>query len=339
MRRARYAKRWSICPGSKLMKTMSRLDISSARRIVRHPLRVLLAVLGVLVVAGGIEAASIERWRYAAGDRTVGSEVMAFEMYWRGSEAVVRAYRDGSLTGDVRCVQGTYQAVDYVANSTVVREGAPVEDCLRWATGSATDGRALARDSRLVSNGTRSEAGRTLEVFISDGDGKGSGVTELVVDRETGLPRSLARVDGETITWAYRSIEAVGSVPELVVPKAVGTETYRNLTIADAAAGLGRATLPARLQDFEFYTAFRYVAEGVPNGDVHVLWVRQDGGQIQDRAQIQVWRGEGVVEADELGITDMGGAFLFKGQLGKDYVQVLAPDLPTLKYVLSTLGL
>ena len=256
-------------------------------------------------------------------------EQLTFEFYARGSDTVLREYRDGALASDTRCERGTYQAADYTAQSLVVREGISVADCVRWATGSFSDGYALARDSGLSLVATEEQGGRTLDQF---GGGEGSGITELVVDRASSLPRKLTR-GSDVIEWTYDRIATVAGVPDFIAPDASGTETYQNLTRAEAAVGLGVNALPPRFGRFEFREDFRYEAARRSDGTHYAFWVRDDG------AEIQVVRGTGPVDADEIGAHDIGGAILFKKQIGSDYVYVLAPDLRAVEEVRAALGL
>lgn len=308
--------------------------IQGISRVHRRVARLLLAVAGSMALVAGVSAASADSWRFAAGVRTHGQEQLSqeqltFEFYARGSDTVLREYRDGTLATDTRCVRGTYQAANYAAQGLVVREGISIADCVRWATGSFSDGYALARDSGLTLEATVQQGGRTLDQFGGD---EGSGITELVVDRASRLPRKLTR-DSDVIEWTYDRITTVAGAPDFIAPDASGTETYQGLTRAEAAVGLGFNALPTRFGRFEFREAFRYEAAGSSGGTHYAFWVRDDG------AEIQVVRGTGPVDADEIGAHDIGGGIQFKQQLGSEYVTVFAPDLRMVEEVRAALGL
>lgn len=291
--------------------------------------RLLLAVAGTLAFASGIDAASSDAWRIASGVRTHNEEATAFELYTRGSNAVVREFREGELLSDTRCIDGDYQAADYVAESLVEREGFPAQDCLRWATGSFADGYEIARQAGLALVESVDKGGRVLDRFVGPDRGD---VNELVVDRASSLPTRLVRKDS-VVEWSYGKIGTVATVPAFVDSVSGDAETYRSMTRADAAVGIGLRPLPARFGRFEFDSALEYRPDRNAGRTYYAFWIREDG------AEIQVVRGVGPVDPSEAGSHDIGGSVLFKKQLGSDYVYVLAPDAATLDAVLTALAL
>ena len=117
------------------------------------------------------------------------------------------------------------------------------------------------------------------------------------------------------------------------MPSSASTESYGTITRSEATIGLGLPALPARFDDYAFDSAFRYQGDRNRNGTVYAFWINSSG------AEIQIVRGEGTVESAELGAHDIGGAILFKKQVGRQYLYVLAPDQRTLSRVLATVGL
>lgn len=308
---------------------MPPISLSDTLRRQARATRLLLAVAGTLAFASGIDAASGDAWRIASGVRTHNEEATAFELYTRGSDAVVREFREGELLSDTRCIDGNYRAANYVAESLVEREGFPPQDCLRWATGSLADGYEIARQASLALAESFETGGRLLDRFVGPDLG---GVNELVVDRASSLPTRLVRRDS-VVEWTYGKIATVATVPAFVESVSGEAETYRSLTRADATVRIGLRSMPARFGRFEFDSAFEYSPNRKAGRTYYAFWIREDG------AEIQVVRGVGPVDPSEAGSHDIGGAVLFKKQLGSDYVYVLAPDAATLDVVLAALAL
>lgn len=305
-------------------------SLRASRRHVRSA-RLMLVVAGTLVFASGIDAASGDPWRIASGVRTHDQESapVDFELYTRGSDAVVREFHGGELLSDTRCMDGKYQAADYVAESLVEREGFPAEDCLRWATGSFADGYEIARQAGLSLVASVDQAGRVLDRFAGPDRGD---VKELMVDRSSKLPTRLVRQDS-VVEWSYDKIATVASVPSFVDGVSGQAEAYRSLTRADITVRIGLRPMPARFGRFEFDSAFEYSPDRKAGRTYYAFWIREDG------AEIQIVRGVGPVDPSEAGSHDIGGAVLYKKQLGSDYVYVLAPDAATLDVVLAALAL
>jgi hypothetical protein len=265
-------------------------------------------------------------WMYAAGTRSSGEVVTDFQIWWRGSEAVVEERLKGALVWQSSCRAGTLGELNHQTMSAVVRRELIPEQCFKWATGSSLGVALAVEDSglRLVA-AVQDESG-LVETYADK-----EGVVRVAIIRPWGVPKLFMSPEGQKTEWVYQALRQTGDQPPaLEIPTAWTTESYVDLAIGEASRVSGLGNLPERIGDLVFKVAFEYRPAAGSRPTLYVLWTAAE-------RELQLVRGAGLVDPAELGTHEEGGAVVFKRQIGDDYLQVIAPSKVELDRLLAAL--
>lgn len=294
---------------------------SRRRRITIVPIT--LFVLASLWVTA---SAAEEPWSYAAGTRQSAQSKTGFQVWWRGTEAVVEERQGDALVWQAGCRRTTLVEVNHAARSAVTRSDIAPEQCFKWATASSLAVALAVHDTGMQKVTVEEEKVGVVETYTSVDSS-----TRVGIVKEWGVPRVVISPDGETTTWDYDELRrTIAEPPSIAVPHEWTTESYSNIALGQASDLSGLGTLPERVGDLAFTTAFEYRATGSATPTLYVFWMAGE-------KQLQLVRGVGPIASSELGVHEDGGDVVFRKQLGDEYVQIFAPSRRELELLLSGL--